>query len=223
MPTTRSAKIAPIRAYCSRFSGDESGLAPMSSSTNGLPSRTIWTASAGRSTPGNRPIRSTAAAIAAPVCPAVMTASARPSFTRSQRDRDRRVLLLAERHGRMLVHLDDLARGDDLDVRRQVAFDGGNAGRVADEEDRVLGMGAGVIERAGNDLRRDRGHRPWHRPLVGRRRESHAMLRGPRRRPASHRPEDRIRGSWRRSWRPRYWVVGVSSFGALISSTGRPP
>jgi hypothetical protein len=55
MPTTRSAKIAPIRAYWARFSGDESGFAPMSRSTNGRPARIIWTARAGRSTPGGPP------------------------------------------------------------------------------------------------------------------------------------------------------------------------
>ena len=84
MPSTRSAKIAPIRAYWSRFSGDESGFAPMSSRTKGRPARAIWTASAGRSTPGRRPMRRTAAAIAAPVWPAVTIASARPLRTMSQ-------------------------------------------------------------------------------------------------------------------------------------------
>ena len=43
----------------------------------------IWTASAGRSTPGSRPRRRTAAAIPAPVWPAVTTASAWPVRTRS--------------------------------------------------------------------------------------------------------------------------------------------
>ena len=53
----------------------------------------------------------------------------------------------------MLVHLDDLARRDDLDVRRQLP--GGvlaDARRIADEQDVVLGMGASVIERARDDL-----------------------------------------------------------------------
>ena len=58
-PSTRSAKIAPIRAYWARFSAVESGLAPMSSRTNGPASVIIWTASAGRSTPGRRPRRRT--------------------------------------------------------------------------------------------------------------------------------------------------------------------
>ena len=38
-------------------------------------------------------------------------------------DEDRRVLLLAQRQRRVLVHPDDLARVDDPDVRRQVAGD----------------------------------------------------------------------------------------------------
>ena len=82
-PSTRSAKIAPIRAYWTRFSGVESGLAPMSRRTTGPLAVIIWTASAGRSTPGSRPRRRTAAAIPAPVCPAVTTASAWPFLTRS--------------------------------------------------------------------------------------------------------------------------------------------
>ena len=47
------------------------------------PSETICTASAGRSTPGSRPSRRTAAAIPAPVWPAVTIASALPRLTRS--------------------------------------------------------------------------------------------------------------------------------------------
>ena len=82
-PSTRSEKIAPMRAYWARFSAVESGFAPMSSSTNGLSPPTIWTASAGRSTPRRRPSRRTAAAIPAPVWPAVTTASASPFRTRS--------------------------------------------------------------------------------------------------------------------------------------------
>ena len=86
-PSARSAKSAPMWAYWTRFSGDESGLAPMSSSTRGPVSVTIWIASAGRSTPGARPSRSTAAAMPAPVWPAVITASARPRLTSSQATR----------------------------------------------------------------------------------------------------------------------------------------
>jgi hypothetical protein len=66
-PSTRSAKIAPMWANWARFSGVESGLAPMSSRTIGPESVIICTASAGRSTPGRRPSRRTAAAIPAPV------------------------------------------------------------------------------------------------------------------------------------------------------------
>ena len=43
----------------------------------------IWTASAGRSTPGTRPSLRTAAAIPAPLWPAVTSASARPCLSRS--------------------------------------------------------------------------------------------------------------------------------------------
>ncbi len=62
-PRTRSAKIAPIRAYWARFSAVESGFAPMSRRTIGPASVVIWTARAGRSTPGRRPSRRTAAAM----------------------------------------------------------------------------------------------------------------------------------------------------------------
>ena len=53
----------------------------------------IWTARAGRSTPGARPRRRIAAATPAPVWPAVTTASARPVLTRRSRDQDGGVLL----------------------------------------------------------------------------------------------------------------------------------
>jgi hypothetical protein len=54
----------------------------------------------------------------------------------------------------MLVHPDDLRGVDDLDVRRQIAGDRPNRGLVTDEEQPILGMGAGVIEGAGNDFGR---------------------------------------------------------------------
>ena len=72
-----------MRAYWARFSGVESGFAPMSSSTNGRSVPTIWTASPGRSMPGSVPRISTPAAIPAPVWPAVTIASASPFFTSS--------------------------------------------------------------------------------------------------------------------------------------------
>ena len=54
----------------------------------------------------------------------------------------------------MLVHPDDLGRVDDLDVRRQLAGDRSDRGLVTDEEDLVLGVGAGVVEGARDDLGR---------------------------------------------------------------------
>jgi hypothetical protein len=54
-------------------------------------------------------------------------------------DDDRRVLLLAQGERRVLVHLDDLARRDDVDVGRERAGGGcRDARRVADEEDAIL-------------------------------------------------------------------------------------
>ena len=82
-PRTRSLKIAPMRAYWARFSGVESGLAPMSSSTNGRSVPTIWIARPGRSMPGSVPRIRTPAAMPAPVWPAVTTASASPDLTSS--------------------------------------------------------------------------------------------------------------------------------------------
>ena len=54
----------------------------------------------------------------------------------------------------MLVHSDDLGRMDDLDVMREVAGDRSDRGLVTYEEDLVLGVGAGVVEGARDDLRR---------------------------------------------------------------------
>jgi hypothetical protein len=68
-------------------------------------------------------------------------------------DQDGRVLLLAERERRMLVHLDDLARGLDRHVGRE--GDPGHGrdplGR-ADEDHLVVGVLRGVEEGAGHDL-----------------------------------------------------------------------
>ena len=79
----------------------------------------------------------------APVWPAVTTASASPRWTRSSRDEDRGVLLLAERERRMLVHLDDLrsrATNEMLGGRRP--GDRADARRVADEDHLVVGLPA---------------------------------------------------------------------------------
>jgi hypothetical protein len=77
-----------------------------------------------------------------------------PDLDEVARHRDRRVLLLAQGEGGVLMHLDDLARRNDLDVRRELARDLGDPRAVADEQHAILGMGPGVIERAGNDLGR---------------------------------------------------------------------
>ena len=153
-PRTRSLKIEPIRAYWARFSGLESGFAPMSRRTSVPASVISWTARAGRSTPGRRPRRRTAAAIPAPVWPAVTTRVGLAALHEVGRDEDRRVLLLAERHRRVLVHPDDLGGVDDRDVGRELAGDRADRRLVADEDHPVLGVGAGVIEGAGDDLGR---------------------------------------------------------------------
>ena len=63
--------------------GVEIRVGPDVGRTNGRSVPTIWIASPGRSTPRRRPRRRTAAAIPAPVWPAVTTASASPRFTSS--------------------------------------------------------------------------------------------------------------------------------------------
>ena len=69
-------------------------------------------------------------------------------------DDDRRVLLLAQGEGRVLVHADDLAGVDDRDVGRQRATEGADDRLVPDEDHAVLRVGSGMIERARDDLRR---------------------------------------------------------------------
>ena len=205
MPTTRSAKIAPIRAYWARFSGVESGLAPMSRSTNGRPARTIWTASAGRSTPGSRPIRRIAAAIAAPVWPAVMIASALPFRTRSQPTRiDESFFSRRASAGCSCISMTWLA-GTISTFDGSVAGDRRDPRRIADEEDAVLGMRPGVIEGAGHDL---------GGPVVAAHRVD---------REANRRGSPLVVIPTRRRQSSRDQVEGASSFGALISRTGRPP
>jgi hypothetical protein len=54
----------------------------------------------------------------------------------------------------MLVHPDDLRRVDDLDVRRKVTGERTNRRLVTYEQDPILGVGAGVVEGARNDLGR---------------------------------------------------------------------
>ena len=113
----------------------------------------------GRSTPRRRPRRRTAAAMPAPVWPAVTTASASPLHEVGG-DEDRGALLLAQGESRVLVHPDDLRRVDDAHVggRGGEAFDDAV---VADEEDRVLGVRAGVGDGARDDL-----GGPWSPPIA---------------------------------------------------------
>ena len=52
----------------------------------------------------------------------------------------------------MLVHLDDLRGVDDRDVGRQRAGDPAERRLVADQDQPVVGMGAGEVEDARDDL-----------------------------------------------------------------------
>ena len=166
-PSTCSLKIAPIRAYWARFSGLESGLAPMSRRTSVPPSATSWTARAGRSTPGSRPSLRTAAAMPAPVWPAVTTASAWPRFTSSVATRiELSFFSRRARAGSCSSMSDDLGGVDDRDVRRELA------GEAADRRPRRR---RGSPDPAGSPGR-DRGRRarppPGRDPRPSRRRRS---------------------------------------------------
>ncbi len=66
---------------------------------------------------------------------------------------DGRILLLAKRQRRMLVHPDDLAGMDDRDVGGKLARDPANDRLVTDEEELVLRVRPRMIEGAGHDLR----------------------------------------------------------------------
>ena len=116
---------------------------------------TIWTASAGRSTPGQA-----AEAQDRGGHPGAGVAGGHDrvglaALDQVDRDEDRRVLLLAQGERRVLVHADDLAGVDDRDVRRQRPPASAADDRlVADEDDPVLGVRPGVVEGAGDDLGR---------------------------------------------------------------------
>ena len=199
-PSTRSAKIAPIRAYWARFSAVESGLAPMSSRTSGP--------GVGDHLDGQR--RAVDAGQAAEAQdrgghPGARVAGrhdgvglAAPDEVRG--DEDRRVLLLAQRQRRMLVHADDLGsrgrsgrwpagrrrcRGRSPRHRRgsrgrrvaagEVEGAGDDLGRAVVAAHRVDGDADGVAGRLGRGW-----PRLGHRVSAGRRRCC--------RRPASARP-----------------------------------
>ena len=72
-----------MMAFCTRCEGSASGFAPASMSTQCLPSEGMMLAIAGRSTPGSVRSLMSEAVTAAPVCPALTTACAFPSFTKS--------------------------------------------------------------------------------------------------------------------------------------------
>ena len=148
-------KIAPMRANWARFSAVESGLAPMSSRTNGRPAEIIWTASAGRSMPGSVPRISLPAAIPAPVWPAVTTASASPVFDELGGHDDRAVASsrTRARAGCSSIPISSGAWTTVALAGRAPAWDRTTA-LVADEDDGVLGIRAGVREGARDDLRR---------------------------------------------------------------------
>ena len=218
-PTTRSAKIAPIRAYWVRFSGDESGLAPMSRRTKGRPARTIWTARAGRSTPGSRPIRRIAAAIAAPVWPAVTIASALPFRTRSQPTRiEASFFSRRASAGCSCISMTWLAGTISTfggQGRRRSRRSGRDRRRAARDPRGARWRGRARRARSPTG----RGRRPSRRRR-GERRRALRLPRlsvGPRGRGDA--PQPSVRGSPSSLARPE----GASSFGALISRTGRPP
>ena len=122
---------------------------------NGPDSVTSWTARAGRSTPCERPSLSTAAAIPAPVWPAVTTASASPRFTRSMATRiDESFFSRSASAGASSMPTTWLAATNRT-------FDGIRAPAIAwmrahvpDEDHLVERIGSGVRQRAWNDFLR---------------------------------------------------------------------
>ena len=157
------------------------------------------------------PDRSTAAAMAAPVWPAVTTASARPTLTRSQATMiEESFFSRNARAGCSSISMTWLAGTISTFGGRSPPMSR-DPRAVTDKEDVVLGMRPGRDRARRERPRRARGRHPSRRPRgvsrvirEKRPRASLGALRGPRRRPASHRSED-------------YGVEGASSFGALIS------
>ena len=151
-PRTRSEKIAPMRAYWARFSAVESGLAPMSSSTNGLSPPTIWTASAGPVDAAQAPEAQDRGRHARAGVPGGHDRVGLPAPDEVRGDEDRGVLLLAQGERGLLVHVHDLGGVDGADVRGAVAQVRRENLVGADEDDGVLGMGSRVGEGARDDL-----------------------------------------------------------------------
>ena len=118
---------------------------------------TMWAGSAGRSMPSMRPRRKTAAAMVAPVEPALTTASALPSRTRSVATRiDARRLARRAAAGCSPISI-DVGRVDEADAGRPAAPVLGDlalqAGHVTDE-DHLVGVRGGVVDRPSDDLTR---------------------------------------------------------------------
>ena len=93
-------------------------MAPTSSSITGPVAVTMWAGRAGRSIPSILPSRNTAAAIVAPVEPALTTASASPSLTRLVATTIEEPSLGPQGGGGMLPHADHLGRIGQADVLR---------------------------------------------------------------------------------------------------------
>ena len=120
--------------------------------------------SQGGRTPLTRPMRSRAAAIAAPVLPALTIASATPSRTASRTAHDRRVLLLAHRAGGLVVHRDHVAGVETpMPVGRRARQELGvtsSSRPTSSTRDAEL---LDAAQRAGHDLAAARCRRPWRR------------------------------------------------------------
>ena len=112
-----------MTANCASMRGEQSTLAPTSTTTTGVPLRRSGNtpASAGRSTPGTTPCTILAVAMTAPVLPAETKPWATPSRTSREATRMRAVTLGADGSRRAVVHGDAFAGVDDLDG--QIASD----------------------------------------------------------------------------------------------------
>jgi hypothetical protein len=123
-----------------------SALAPASTSTIGVwPGLGMGVAMQGRTTPGRRPMRSSAEAMVAPVLPAETMALAWPSRT-SSAQRTSEESFFAHARGGVVVHGDHLGAGHDLEAER-VAHQFGHAHQGDGQAQFVDGPA-----RAGDDL-----------------------------------------------------------------------
>ena len=113
--STAALKAAPRKANWTRCWARTSTLAPTSRKSTGLPGTGSCTASAGRCTPFSRRRPKVAAAIVAPVEPALTIASARALGDVAGGAHDRGLGLGADRGHRVLVVADPLRGRDHLD------------------------------------------------------------------------------------------------------------